>query len=86
MPAFPSWRSPDVTTSATEAADIQLQLTTHLSTPKRVISKGENCAKTAEMIEMLFDVWTWVHPSTYALDGGARWRHLVNSLQLISVD
>ena len=28
MPAFPSWRSPDVTTTATEAADIQLQLTT----------------------------------------------------------
>jgi len=27
-------RSPDVTTKATEAADIQLQLTTHLSTPK----------------------------------------------------
>jgi len=34
MPAFLSWRSPDVTTTATEAADIQLQLTTHLSTPK----------------------------------------------------
>jgi len=32
MPAFPSWRSPDVTTTAAEAADIQLQLTTHLST------------------------------------------------------
>jgi len=34
MPAFPSWRSPDVTTTATDAADIQLQLTTHLLTPK----------------------------------------------------
>jgi len=34
MPAFPSWHSPDVTTTATEAADIQLQLTTYLSTPK----------------------------------------------------
>ena len=34
MPAFPLWRSPDVTTTATEATDIQLQLTTHLSTPK----------------------------------------------------
>jgi len=33
VPAFPSWRSPDVTTTATEAADIQLQLT-NLSTPK----------------------------------------------------
>jgi len=32
MPAFPSWCSPDVTTTTTEAADIQLQLTTHLST------------------------------------------------------
>jgi len=31
--ACPSWRSPDVTTTVTEAADIQLQLTTHLSTP-----------------------------------------------------
>jgi len=27
-------RSPDVATTATAAADIQLQLTTHLSTPK----------------------------------------------------
>jgi len=27
-------RSPDVTTTATAVADIQLQLTTHLSTPK----------------------------------------------------
>jgi len=27
-------RSPDVNTTATEAADIQLQLTNHLSTPK----------------------------------------------------
>jgi len=34
MPAFPSCRSTDVTTTATEAAEIQLQLTTHLSTPK----------------------------------------------------
>jgi len=33
MPAFPSWHSPDVTTTATEAADIQLQLT-NLSTQK----------------------------------------------------
>ena len=33
-PPFLRERSPDVTTTATEAADIQLQLTTHLSTPK----------------------------------------------------
>jgi len=26
MPAFPLWRSPDVTTTATETVDIQLQL------------------------------------------------------------
>ena len=31
MPAFPSWRSPDVTTTITEAADIQLQRTTEIS-------------------------------------------------------
>jgi len=31
---FVRGRSPDVTTTATEAADIQLQATTHLSTPK----------------------------------------------------
>ena len=34
MPAFPSWPKPDVTTTATEAADSQLQLTNQLSTPK----------------------------------------------------
>jgi len=35
-PCLPFLRehSPDVTTTGTEAADIQLQLTTHLSTPK----------------------------------------------------
>jgi len=35
-PCLPFLRehSPDVTTTATEAADIQLQLTAHLSTPK----------------------------------------------------
>jgi len=35
-PCLPFLRelSPDGTTTATEAADIQLQLTTHLSTPK----------------------------------------------------
>jgi len=32
--AFLRERSPDGATTATEAADIQLQLTTHLSTPK----------------------------------------------------
>jgi len=35
MPAFPCQRSPDVTTTATDVADIELQLTTHLSTPKK---------------------------------------------------
>jgi len=34
IPAFPLWRSPDVTTTAIEPADIQLQLTSHLSTQK----------------------------------------------------
>jgi len=31
MPAFPSWRSPDVATTATEAADIHLQAAAHYS-------------------------------------------------------
>jgi len=35
MPAFPSWRSPDVTTTATEAADIQLQLNSFID-PERM--------------------------------------------------
>jgi len=35
MHAFPLWRSPDVTTTATEAADIQLQLTTNFIDPER---------------------------------------------------
>ena len=35
MPDFPSWRSPDVTTTATDAADIQLQLTTHFYRPRK---------------------------------------------------
>jgi len=34
IPAFSSWRSPNVTTTATDAAAIQLQLTTRLSTQK----------------------------------------------------
>ena len=34
MPAVTSWHSPDVTTTTTEAADIQLQLTTHSSARK----------------------------------------------------
>jgi len=38
MPAFPSWRSPDVTTTATAAADIQLQLTTTKDDMLAVIS------------------------------------------------
>jgi len=35
MPAFPSWRSPDVTTTATEAEDIQLQLTILIYRPRK---------------------------------------------------
>ena len=40
MPAFPSWRSPDVTTTATEAADIQLQLTGDLTALFQALSAG----------------------------------------------
>ena len=35
MPAFPSWRSPDGTTTTTEAADIQLQLTILIYRPRK---------------------------------------------------
>jgi len=28
------------------------------------------CAKTAEPIEMLFGMWTWVGPRKHVLDGG----------------
>ena len=41
MPAFPSWRSPDVATTATEAADIQLQLTT--SEPFTELTYSPSC-------------------------------------------
>ena len=61
---------------------------------KRVILRGErwpivkyrdtagSCAKTAERIEMLFGMWTWISPRKHILDGGAvgaHWRHLENT-------
>ena len=37
-------------------------------------------AKTAEPIEMPLGVWTQVGPGKHALDGGAHWRHLANTI------
>jgi len=36
---------------------------------------------TAELIEMLFGIWTWVSPGNHVLDGGEHWRHLVNTTE-----
>jgi len=40
-----------------------------------------SCAKTAELIKMLFGIWTQVSPRKYVLDGahiGATWRTRMN--------
>jgi len=34
--------------------------------------------KTAEPIEMPFDIWTRVGPGKHVLDAGVHWRHLAN--------
>jgi len=39
------------------------------------------CAKTAEAVEMSFRMWTWVGPRKHVLDGGAHWRHMVNTIE-----
>ena len=38
-----------------------------------------SCAKTAELIEMPFGVWTQVGPRKHVLDGDAYWRNLANT-------
>jgi len=38
-------------------------------------------ARTAEPIEMLFWLWTWLGPRKHVLDGSARWHHLVNMIE-----
>ena len=40
-----------------------------------------SCAKTAELIEMLFGMWTQVGPTKRVLDRGAHWRHLANAIE-----
>ena len=40
-----------------------------------------NCAKTAELIEMLFGMWTRVGPGKDILDESAHWRHLANAIE-----
>ena len=39
------------------------------------------CAKTAELIEMPFGLWTWVSPRKHVLHGAAHWRHLANTIE-----
>jgi len=38
-------------------------------------------AKTAEPMEMLFGLWTRLGPRKHALDGGAHWRNLANTIE-----
>jgi len=38
-------------------------------------------AKTAEPIDMPFEMWTQVGPRKHVLDGGAHWRHLANTTE-----
>jgi len=38
-------------------------------------------AKTAELIEMPFGVWTRVGPRKHALGGGVLWRNLANTME-----
>jgi len=40
-----------------------------------------SCAKTAEPMEMLFGIWTWVGPRKHVLGGDAHWRHLANTIE-----
>jgi len=40
-----------------------------------------SAAKTAELIEMPFVVWTRVVSRKHILDGGAHWRHLTNMIE-----
>jgi len=44
------------------------------------MSATVSCAKTAEPIEMIFAILTWVSRKTHVLDGGAHWRHLANTI------
>jgi len=42
-----------------------------------------NCAKTAEVIKMLFALWTLVGPRKHILDvdGGTHWHNLANTTE-----
>jgi len=41
-----------------------------------------SCAKTAEVIEMPFGIWTWIGPRKHVLAGGTHWRHFANAIEL----
>jgi len=38
-------------------------------------------AKTAEPIEMLLGIWSWVCPGNHVFDGSAHWRHMANTIE-----
>jgi len=41
-----------------------------------------SCAKTAEPIDMPFRMWTRLSPRKHVFDGGAHWRHVVNTTEI----
>jgi len=40
-----------------------------------------SCAKTAELIEIQFGLWTWLGPRKHVLHGGAHCRRLANTFE-----
>jgi len=37
--------------------------------------------KTAEPMEMMFEMWSWMVPGNHVFDAGGLWRHLANSIE-----
>jgi len=44
-------------------------------------SSAVSCAKTAEPIEILFEIWTLMGPMKHVLGGSAHWRNLANTVE-----
>jgi len=47
----------------------------------RSVSHDREPCKTAEPIDMPFELWTQVGPRNHVLGGDARWRHLANKTE-----
>jgi len=45
------------------------------------LQSAMSCAKTAEPIKMPYGMWTPVGPRNHALDDGAHWHHLANTIE-----